>query len=187
MGFITREGIENVYGVMILVGLILPTLSLLLGQVDLMLPDAGLDLDGDGLFDGHLSFNLSSFLLACTVLGAMGLLLNNYVSLLLSFVISAICGFIFYKCFCKFIVAPLKKNEAQAENIRYFKNQIGVVKTQIKSGATGEVVLDGRIGKITYFAKLNTTDFSEEETIKPGTKVLVTDVDDNVLIVTRYF
>lgn len=182
-----REQLEFAYKCFIAVGIIIPAISLVVSGLDALIPSIDLfDFDSDGVTDSSSIFNISCLMMSLVVVGALGLCLDNYLNPIVSLIISFIFGVIAYGLTLKFIVLPLKSNKADAETIHDFKHKVGTVTVTIPVNGTGEIEVDSKIGKISYQAKANTSDF-ETEPIPKGTKVLVTGSDTGYLIVTRFF
>lgn len=181
-----REALDFAYKCFVALGLILPVISLITSGLDFLISGIDLDIEAPDTPEGGDVFNLSSFLIGMVVTGAFGLWLNTLVHPLIALAISAALGIGTYLAFYRIVVKPLKANRADAAKIRDFNHKIGVVTVAIPVNGTGEVEVDSRIGKISYMARANTSDF-ETEQIPKGTKVLIVGSDKGNLIVTRYF
>ena len=182
-----REALDFAYKCFVALGLILPVISLITSGLDFLVSGIDfLDIEAPDTPEGGDVFNLSSFLIGMVVTGAFGLWLNTLVHPLIALAISAALGIGAYLVFYRLVVKPLKANRADAANIREFSHKIGLVTVTIPVDGTGEVEVDSRIGKISYMARANTSDF-ETEQIPKGTKVLIVGCDKGNLIVTRYF
>lgn len=81
------------------------------------------------------------------------------------------------------------RKSCYAPSTREFIGKIGIVASRISYDTLGEVILDSRIGRVNYLAKLSTPEFYMQN--KPieaneGDKVVVVDAyDSGVLIVEK--
>ena len=106
--------LDTIYTILIAAGIVLPLLSLLFGGVDALLGGVDLDLDGDGNA-GFLSFNFNALLFSLVVVGCIGkLCLSSFHLWPVSLVAGLICGAAAYILICKFLILPLKRNNAKA-------------------------------------------------------------------------
>ena len=162
--------LDTIYTILIAAGIVLPLLSLLFGGVDALLGGVDLDLDGDGNA-GFLSFNFNALLFSLVVVGCIGkLCLSSFHLWPVSLVAGLICGAAAYILICKFLILPLKRNNA------------------IPEGGTGQVELTDAAGsRITYLAKYQFADFEPRGPIQAGTVVKVLDTENNLLVVGRLF
>ena len=106
--------LNTIYTILIAAGIVLPLLSLLFGGVDALLGGVDLDLDGDG-DAGFLSFNFNALLFSLVVVGCIGkLCLTGFHLWPVSLIAGLACGAAAYILICKFLIVPLKRNNAKA-------------------------------------------------------------------------
>ena len=180
--------LDTIYTILIAAGIVLPLLSLLFGGVDALLGGVDLDLDGDGNA-GFLSFNFNALLSSLVVVGCIGkLCLSSFHLWPVSLVAGLICGAAAYILICKFLILPLKRNNAKAMRAEDALFQhVNVIET-IPEGGTGQVELTDAAGsRITYLAKYQFADFEPRGPIQAGTVVKVLDTENNLLVVGRLF
>ena len=145
-------------------------------------------MDGDGNA-GFLSFNFNALLFSLVVVGCIGkLCLSSFHLWPVSLVAGLICGAAAYILICKFLILPLKRNNAKAMRAEDALFQhVNVIET-IPEGGTGQVELTDAAGsRITYLAKYQFADFEPRGPIQAGTVVKVLDTENNLLVVGRLF
>lgn len=175
--------LEFIYKCFIAIGLIIPALSLILSGIDIIgLDDVDLNMEGA---DGADAFNVSCLMLGMVVTGAFGIWLDDVLTTMQALLASLGIGTIAYVALLKLVITPLKNSRAKANIIRDFKGKIGKVIVTIPADGTGEVEVESRIGRISYMAKVNHSDFMKED-IPAGANVMVVDIDKQTLIVTKY-
>lgn len=175
--------LEFIYKCFIAIGLIIPALSLILSGIDIIgLDDVDLNMEGT---DGADAFNVSCLMLGMVVTGAFGIWLDDILTTMQALLVSLGIGTIAYVALLKLVITPLKNSRAKANIIRDFKGKIGKVTVTIPADGTGEVEVESRIGRISYMAKANHSDFMKED-IHAGANVMVVDIDRETLIVTKY-
>ena len=162
--------LDTIYTILIAAGIVLPLLSLLFGGVDALLGGVDLDLDGDGNA-GFLSFNFNALLFSLVVVGCIGkLCLSSFHLWPVSLVAGLICGAAAYILICKFLILPLKRNNAKAMRAEDALFQhVNVIET------------------IPDLAKYQFADFEPRGPIQAGTVVKVLDTENNLLVVGRLF
>lgn len=119
-----------------------------------------------------------------TIFSSMAYILEKFMTLnsLLVFISSIVTAFIFVTLLNIFVLVPLSRAEATlAYSDEDLKGRVGKVITSIPLEGFGEVIIEGKGGNIAKSA----VSF-EEEAIAYGEQVLVIDIENGVLKVTKH-
>ena len=149
-------GLQMVYTVSLILGIVLPALSLLLGGLADGL-DFDFDLDLDGLPVGVLlPLKPMCLLLFLLIFGGLGLLLYGRISMEGSLVIASTGGYAAAILLNLFVLRPLKASGEQAAAVKAADliGCLGRVSARIRPGAMGAVQISTSQGIVSYVAQL---------------------------------
>ena len=149
------SGLQMVYTVSLILGIVLPALSLLLGGLADGL-DFDFDLDLDGLPVGVLlPLKPMCLLLFLLIFGGLGLLLYGRISMEGSLVIACTGGYAAAILLNLFVLRPLKASgEQAAAKAADLIGCLGRVSARIRPGAMGAVQISTSQGIVSYVAQL---------------------------------
>lgn len=188
-----REKLDIIYMGLLIVGILVPLVNVLLGglgnaldvdaDVDLD-TDMNMDVDGDAGLDSPFPVNITCLFFSFAIVGLVGGRLNKLVSPVLALLTALVCGGAGYVLLYRFVIQPLKRNDASAIRIRDLRGAVGTVTTAIPHGGIGEAQFKDKLGSpISYMIRYNDTDFSAQETIPVGSSVTVVGIEGDLLIV----
>ena len=177
--------LDKVFIVFIMIGFIVPVLSLLTGCVDAAL-DFDIDLDLDGCADvGFVGYNFNCLLFALFSGGIVGEYLlhrgdSTLIGIIVVFIMTGTLGYLFlYRC----VVYPLKTNRSFALLQSELIGKEATVIQEIKANSSGNVeLIDAQNSKITYIADCVFNNGNERD-VKLGEKVKIIGIKDNMLLV----
>ena len=182
------ETLNTIYNVCIILGILLPILSLIISGIDSVV-ELDIALDGDADI-GFIGFNLNCLLFSLLVFGSVGKLTIDIpvISLVSSVVIAVLAGGIGYVLTYRFLIYPLKNNKSFALNSTTLIGKTVRVKTKIPVNGSGEVyVIDATGCLITYIADYEFADDEEPQDIPVDSEVRVIKIRNNLLIVGKVF
>lgn len=180
-------GIDRLYDICIILGILLPTLSLIVGGIDSIF-DFDFELDGDADV-GFIGFNFNCLMFASALLGGVGKICADYeIPEYASLLIAIVSGFVGYTLLYRLLVLPLKRNNSEVKKQIQAIGEVAIVRVKIPINGTGEVSLEDTTGcVITYLAQYKYNEDEEIKDIPINTQVKVIDIENNVLITARYF
>ena len=178
-----KETWDLIYNILLVIGILIPLINLLFGGLgDVFHVDV--DLDGDTNFDSPVPINITCLFFSCAILGLAGGRLNKIVSPWLSLLIALLCATAGYILLYRFVIRPLKRNDASAIRIKEMRGAIGTVTVAIPYRGIGEATFKDKLGSsITYTVRHNDTDFPLYDTIKVGSNVSVVGIEGDILVV----
>ena len=178
-----KEKMDFVYNGLLIVGILIPLINVALGGLGDVL-DIDFDMDGDTGFDCPLPVNITCLFFSCAVIGLVGGRLNNVFHELLSLFLALLCGAAGYVLLYRFVIRPLKRNDASATNTQEMRGAVGTVTVAIPYGGIGEAKFKDKLGSsISYLVRYNDTDFPMYDTIKVGSSVSVVGIEGETLVV----
>lgn len=174
---------DLIYNGLLVIGILVPLINILLGGLGDVL-NVDVDVDGDTDFDCPVPINITCLFFSCAILGLVGGRLHHVAGPLLSFLVALLCGIAGYILLYRFVIRPLKRNDASAIRIKEMRGAIGTVTIAIPYGGIGEAIFKDKLGSaISYTVRHNDTDFPMYDTIKVGSSVSVVGMEGDVLVV----
>lgn len=178
-----KEKLDLVYNGLLIVGLLIPLINLALGGLGDVL-NLDLDVDGDTGFDSPLPVNITCLFFGCAVVGLVGGRLNQVFPVLPAIILSLLCGAAGYALLYRFVIRPLKHNDASAMKMKDMRGAVGTVTVAIPYGGKGEAKFKDKLGSpISYMVRYNDTDFPTYDTIQVGSSVSVVGIEGDTLVV----
>lgn len=177
-----REKLDFLYSCFLVLGILVPVITLLAGGVGDALD---FDLDADAGPDIPLPINLTCVFCGLAVTGLTGKRLNGGTAPLPALALALACGIAAYAVLYRFVIRPLKRNDAAALRLEDMVGASGVVTTAIPYRGIGEARFQDKLGSpISYTVRYNDTDF-QREAVPAGSRVSVVGVEGTVLVVCR--
>lgn len=182
------DTLNTIYNVCIILGLLLPILSLVISGIDSVV-ELDIALDGDADI-GFIGFNFNCLLFSLLIFGSVGKLTIDIpvISLAASVIIAFITGAIGYVLTYRFLIYPLKNNKSFALNSNSLIGSTVKVSSKIPIKGCGEVCTTDATGcLITYLADYEFADDEEPHDIPIDSEVRVNAIRNNLLIVGKIF